>query len=881
MKSSHKLQLAIGAILGGSLGGFAATASAAAGDTDNSLDQIQEITVTAQRRSENMQNVPITIQALTAETLSQLNVQTFDDFIKYLPNVTATNTGPGQSSVFMRGLSATPQGVQGSGSVGGFPGVAIYLDEQSGALPGRNLDVYAADLERIEVLEGPQGTIFGAGAESGVMRYITNKPKLDVTEGNVTAGYENTAHGDPSSNVVGVLNVPLISETLAARVVIYDDHQGGYINNVPGTFTRQPSDYSIAYYYPGPVAGGPGIVPSGPGSVTSITNGAYVGNAINTVTYQGIRLGLLYKINDNWDALLTQTYQDMKSNGVFYEQPHTSSVLPSLQQPLPDLSVQSFLPSGNHDAFESTSLTINGHVGDLKLVYTGAYLIRNVEQHQDYTGYARGANAAYYQCMPYGVPAAQASCGTPAGYWQDTVKNTHDSQELRISTPDDWRLRGLGGVFYEDYKIHDNTDWFYKSVASCSPTVNTDCLSNVGPKPGSNANNPNLRPDNESYFDDITRGYSQKALFGSVDFDIIPKQLTLTVGTRYSRIDTSETGYSASSFGCNPFGGTVSGPPCLGPFDTNEAAGAYDKVYSGFRSRANLSWHVTDDVLLYYTWSQGFRAGGFNRGQSPHCVPGTGNYCPVTGVGVTGAGQAPNQVYSIPSNFSPDTLVNNEFGWKTQWADHRFEINGAIYQEDWKNIQVELFLPLDFSNLSFVANGPSYRVRGAELQFIARPIHGLTLSGGASWNSSTQTGAPYLNDTNGQPITSVRAFGDPGVPLAQSPPQQFNGRIRYDFDAGDFKAFWQFGGVHNAHSLSSIASSSTAFPDQPGYSYNQPGWTEYDASAGFGKDAWLVSFYGSNLTDNRSDLYENPNQFIDARTISRPRTLGVKLNYKF
>ena len=168
MKSNPKLAYAIGAILGGGVGGFAH--GAAATDSDTSLDQIQEITVTAQRRTENMQNVPITIQALTAETLSQLNVQTFDDFLKYLPNVTSTNTGPGQSSVFMRGLSTTPQGVQGSGSVGGFPSVAIYLDEQSGALPGRNLDVYAADLERIEVLEGPQGTLFGAGAESGVMR---------------------------------------------------------------------------------------------------------------------------------------------------------------------------------------------------------------------------------------------------------------------------------------------------------------------------------------------------------------------------------------------------------------------------------------------------------------------------------------------------------------------------------------------------------------------------------------------------------------------------------------------------------------------------------------------------------------------------------------
>jgi iron complex outermembrane recepter protein len=857
MKANPKLACAIGAILSGV--GAGSTRVAMAAETDTSVDQIQEITVTAQRRSENMQNVPVTIQALTSETLSQLNVQTFDDFVKYLPNVTATNTGPGQSSVFMRGLSTTPQGVQGSGSVGGFPSVAIYLDDQSGALPGRNLDVYAADLERIEVLEGPQGTIFGAGAESGVMRYITNKPKLDVTEGNVTAAYEVTAHGDPSDNVEAVINLPLISDTLALRAAFYSNSQGGYINNIPATFSRQPSDYSIQYYYGG-------VVPSGPHSVSSITNAALVNDGINTVDYQGIRVGLAYKINDQWDALLTQSYQDMKSNGVFYEQPHSSSVLPSLQQPLPDLSVETFVPSWNHDAFENTALTVTGRVGDLKLVYTGGYLVRKVEQQQDYTGYARGANAAYYQCMPYGAPSAQASCGTPAGYWQDTVKNTHDSQEFRVSTPDDWRFRAIGGIFWEDYSIHDNTDWFYKSVPSCSSTVTANCLTNVGPAPGAIVNNPNVRPNNESYFDDITRGYSQKALFGSIDYDIIPKTLTATVGTRYYKIDTTEAGYSASSFYCNPsspyFSGSITAP-CLGGADTNETAGDYNKEYSGFRSRANLSWHVTEDALLYYTWSQGFRAGGFNRGESSHTVPGT------------------TETYTIPTNFAPDTLVNNEIGWKTQWDDHRYEFNGAVYREDWRNIQVELFLPLDFSNLSFVVNGPSYKVQGVELQFIARPIHGLTLTGGASWNSSNQLGVVYLNDTLGQPITSVRAFGDPGVPLAQSPPQQFNMRVRYEFDVGEYKAFWQAGGVHNAHSLSSIASSTTAFPDQPGYSYNQPSWTEYDASAGFGKDAWLVHFYGTNLTNNRSDLYENPNQFIDAKTISRPRTLGVRLSYKF
>src|ERR1700721_2958509 len=207
MNSNPRLGLAIAAILGG--GSYTGLAHSAAGnDADGQADAIQEITVTAQRRTENMQNVPITIQALTAETLTQLNVATFDDFVKYLPNVTAASNGPGQGNIYMRGLSTGGDGNQGSGVVGGFPNVAIYLDEQAGQGPGRTLDAHAADLERIEVLEGPQGTLFGAGAQAGVLRYITNKPKLDTTEGGVEASYSTTAHGDPNTSVQGFYKFP-------------------------------------------------------------------------------------------------------------------------------------------------------------------------------------------------------------------------------------------------------------------------------------------------------------------------------------------------------------------------------------------------------------------------------------------------------------------------------------------------------------------------------------------------------------------------------------------------------------------------------------------------------------------------------------------------
>src|ERR1700729_1586013 len=229
MKYNARVSAAIAAILGAPAAAWAQTATTAETSATAS-EGIQEITVTAQRRVENIQNVPITIQALTAKTLGELNVTTFEDFMKFTPNVSSAGWGPGQDLIFMRGLSTGALGTEGSGTDANFPNVAVYLDEQSAMMPYRNLDIYAVDIERVEVLEGPQGTLYGAGAEAGAVRYITNKPKLDVTEGIFNGGYGTTAHGDPNASFDATLNLPLIPDTLAVRAVFYDDHRGGYIN---------------------------------------------------------------------------------------------------------------------------------------------------------------------------------------------------------------------------------------------------------------------------------------------------------------------------------------------------------------------------------------------------------------------------------------------------------------------------------------------------------------------------------------------------------------------------------------------------------------------------------------------------------------------------
>src|SRR5438045_1334368 len=211
-----KISYAVAAILRGASFG-AAAAEPAAGTTEGGA--LEEIIVTAQKREQSIQDVPISMQALTGQALQQLNVSTFDDYIKFLPSVTTASNGPGQNEVFMRGLSAGSQASQGSGATGAWPNVALYVANQPGQLPTRTLDIYAADLNRIEVLEGPQGTLFGAGAEAGAIRYITNEPKLDKFEANFKAGYGTTAGGDSNPDLTAVANLPLITEPTAARPV--------------------------------------------------------------------------------------------------------------------------------------------------------------------------------------------------------------------------------------------------------------------------------------------------------------------------------------------------------------------------------------------------------------------------------------------------------------------------------------------------------------------------------------------------------------------------------------------------------------------------------------------------------------------------------------
>ena len=878
MNSNPKLSYAIAAILSGLPVAFSYAATA----TDASDSEgIQEITVTAQRRTESIQDVPITIQAMTGESLKQLNVTTFDDLLKYTPNVTFSGNGPGTGNIFMRGLSSGGSGNQSQSTTAPFPNVALYLDDQSMQFPARNNDVYMVDMERVEVLEGPQGTLFGGGSQAGAIRYITNKPKLGVTEGDVNAGYGVTAGGDPNNNLNATLNIP-IGDKIALRAVIFSDHRGGYISNVPGTIQVPSTQVPAAPYPPGnPIA----------------TNAGVTGNNLNTVDYGGGRLSALYQINDDWNVLIQQNYQNFQANGYFT----TESVAPD-GQALGKNEISAFEPQFDKDHYESTAWTLNGKTGDigsfgdLRMVYTGSYMVRHIDQQADYSNYMTSKHGSYYACSGAGAGYAYfqskkaTTCYAPVGSWRDQVENTHQSHEIRVQSSDDNRIRGLLGAYWEKFNIKDDMNFNYMPIAQCTPANlaislagGPDCTEAVGPVPGYYATDPSLREGtNTAFGEDVQRGYKQLAFFGSFDFDILPKVLTATYGIRHFHYDEYEEGseyFSATSSILNVANGT--------PYGAKGAA-AYGfgmnlhKSENGNKQRFNLTWHIMPDLMAYYTYSQGFRPGGFNR---------TGTS--IDGSTITYKAVAPysstiknSDQYLKPVGYSSDNLLNNEVGIKSEFFEHRLQANVSLYKMDWSNVQLPLFDPSHLGNTTFDVNGPTYEVKGVELQLVAKVFEGLTIQGSSSWNSTNQIKAPCLASSG---TTGSKKLANNPTPAGDCI-TVIDGQA-YIFD---YKSFVTIGANH----IGSQRNEPASFPDGnletsaggclvngiPNTTlckYTMPGYTTYDAAIGVSKDSWTAQITGNNITNSDASTNTASNQFIKTEVPLRPRVITVQIGYKF
>lgn len=523
---------------------------------------VEKITVTSQKRSQQLQDVPASVQAISTKKLEELQITDINDYSKHLPNVTIQPTSPGFVGVYMRGVASG----ENRNHSGPSPSVGMYLDEIPITTIQGALDVHVYDISRVESLAGPQGTLYGANSQAGTIRIITNQPDTTEFYGSATVEVNAVDHGGIGHSQEGFVNVPLSSKA-AVRIVGWNQHDAGYIDNVFGTRNYQEA-----------ILGAPGIVDD---------NADRVKDDYNTVDTYGARAALRIDLDDNWTLTPMVSAQDQKSKGIF-------SYSPSIG----DLQVTHWFPEDAHDRWLLAALTVEGKISNLDVTLASGYLTRTVDSNSDYADYG----FFYDTILGYGNyfnsngnPGAPAVIN-PAQYIQARDGYTKESVELRVASPADQELRFIGGVFYQrqEHEIFQRyrLDGFFDGY-DIPGLADTIWLTSQ------------LRIDID------------KAIFGEVSYDL-SDQLTATVGLRMFESENSLEGFFgfSSLFGADYGVPTLGEGSCFGPSMTDRAPCTnLNKITKedGTTHRFNLSYEIDDKKMIYFTYSTGYRPGGVNR----------------------------------------------------------------------------------------------------------------------------------------------------------------------------------------------------------------------------------------------------------------------------
>jgi iron complex outermembrane receptor protein len=813
-------------------------------------DAGDDIVVTAQKRDESIQDVPISMQAIGTRRLDQLNISNFNEYTALLPSVAFQTVQPGSTTVYMRGVA---NGGDGNHS-GSLPSVGTYLDEQPVTTIGGTLDVHIYDIARIESLSGPQGTLYGASSEAGTIRIITNKPDLSGFYGRVDGELNTVAHGGQGGKIEGMINAPLTS-SMALRVVGFYQRDAGWIDNVPGsrTFCGTPTRDAEGSIN--------GCVLDG----ITVDNDDYVEKNYNQVETYGGRAALKIDLDDTWTATPGVIYQEMRSGGSFGYDPSVG-----------DLQLQHFYPEYRRERFIQGALTIEGKIGNWDVTYAGAYLDRTTHSSTDYTDYSEAYDRLY------------ESVGGLANYFYflDNAGNTIDSrqnvigsdhfkklsQELRVASPQDDPFRIVAGAFYQRQSNLIHQDYQV-------PNLGTDV--SVNGSPGTLWLTQQKRVDKDY------------AMFGEASWDFLPR-LTFTAGARAYIYDNSLIGFfgfgrnpnadpaDGRPYTATPYNGAgssrtgvagcyladgrtlgqvandadggaipallpaaVSGSPCtnLGDF-VGGSVRPRDAQGQGVTYRFNLTWKPTDDLLFYGTFSRGFRPGGINR-----------------------RGDLGSATYGA------DFLTNYEIGAKSTFG--KLRLNAAVFQQNWDSFQ---FSFLGENSFTIIQNGPDARIRGIEAD-ANLGLGPLALTAAASYTDAKTRSDLCTTLVCPDIPTDNDILAPKGTRLPITPRFKITGTARYTVPIGQARAYVQGLVTHQ-----SSASSDLRVLKAEALGRLRP-FTYGNLALGAELGNYTFELFAQNIWDERAEISRfQACGACDQRpyvvTIA-PRTIGLRAGAKF
>ena len=856
---------------------------------------LEEIVVTARKRSESIQEIPATIQAISQESLAAMGAKAMEDYARFVPSVNVVTYGPGSSTVVFRGA------ITGPGYIGQSTS-SVYLDEISITQTGSQPNIRAVDIARVEALSGPQGTLYGSDAQAGTMRILTNQPVLNqfevVFDGEVRGGGES----DPSYRGSLVFNLPLVEDTLAMRVVGYNDHDGGYIDNVFGRTAdwHSPGDRSDPSNNKAPAGWG------------TLDNSASVEERWNDADIYGGRIHLLWDMNDSWATTLSYHHQTTESGAGNYYDPFVG-----------ERQVVRFHNEWREEEFNMGSFKIDGDMGFAQLVAAFSYFDRNTIGLDDITTYAHYWAAIY--CHDSTTSSATRSLTrqpdgllravllgesrTPAtssggrvtararALTETSSAPTTRAMVLRPTTSGrpksacraqgdtfDW----IVGAFFEESR----DAWF---APFATPTLGGDGNTNLFQQSmaarywewywSNYYGTPTTFPDStSSWYSQSQTDWEQQAVFGELTWDFTDS-LSLTVGGRYFERSNTQFYLVNHPGGVpGPDGIPVGEPDTAVPELRQErlANGGLPRGRKGeeeqFIPKVSLSWNMTDNAMFYGLYTRGKRQGGVNRSRG-----------------------AP----FFPNTYESDIMDNHEIGYKSTFAGGAGRFNVTGYYMLWQDYQLELVDPASATCINPVTGLPDQSIQidgvcGQPWQnLIANAgeasITGLNVEVDYAFNDNWLVGFNYEwldAKTETDQDLNPEAPGPElvsGLTLPLVPDAKGSFWLEYSqpinlFGGEDFfiRTQWSYQG-------SSVSVLEPRGFDDPNPQFHNPSYTIGDLRMGFVGEDWQFDVFINNLTDERA-IFTSQNglfewgaaQLAEGREhhqtvfTNRPREAGIR-----
>lgn len=806
---------------------------------------LEEVVVTATKRTENLQDLSFSIQSFSEADMRRQGLYKFEDYARFIPSVSFVSVTAGSTDIVFRGVST------GGGTITDSS-AAVYLDEQPLTQFNVQVDPRLVDIERIEALSGPQGTLYGDSSQSGTLRIITNKPDATAFEAFADTTFRTGSDSEESYDVAGMVNFPLVEDKFAIRLVGFTTRDGGFIDNVLGTSPM------LANEIPG-----------------ARSNESMVGDDINGVDITGGRAAARWTPNDNWTVTASFVQQDTEAEGLNDYDPGVG-----------DLKTVKFFKEERDDKWWQTALTIEGSFGnDLKFLSATSYFDRKINYLVDRTEYA-----AYFDfgfCSTYAtycwsglsngiktlIPGQGIDYVNPTPNDQDTIgyntfnqRNKRFTQEFRLSQ-DTSKYRWVAGLFYEE----KSQEWFYRAYTPEFLSTLAYYYWTNSAYSAYNGYSPNPSGEPAWWFSHDDVEWTQWAAFGDFTYDLTEKW-SFSIGGRYFDQE-SERVYEVDKRFLTAADPDGPGPEIPRWPERTPNRKSSDKDFLG---KVGLTYRIDDEKLIYGLFSQGFRAGGVNR----------------------------NRAETIfPEEYDPDYLDNYEIGAKTRWLDGRLQVNVTAFYMDWTDFQIEVLDP-SFAPCPDPLPDPDFLCAGP-FQVIVGNI-GDAESTGAELSLRALIGenfdfgfdASYINAETSEDILLTRTDDDgnriplpAGTRLPISPEWKFStfGQFNWPVNfvsGGSMYARLQYSWVDK--SLNVLE----PYPEIPPLEYpNVPQRTMdaygiADFLVGLNTDHWELQAFVNNLSDERAEHYwstDNHHTFFGRNQLftNRPREYGVRLFYRW